>query len=188
MKLYEKIALAAGALFTIVGTTLFWLMDPFLGAIFTVFVGGVVIWYLKLKSKGNVYLKQVAKLMGCRFRSGGPAYGRVEGRFLDHEVDIRIRRGQDSGRTLGGFILSQALLDSTMGVLAGIRNYTRVTIKHQLDVEGVYELDRQTFYDENLLVYLPPCNEFTGLPLLDEVGLVNHLIAAIQMLHKSHMS
>ena len=179
MKGYEKIALFTGFALTIIGAGIFWMMDVFLGGVFTLFVIGVAVWYLRLKNKGNLYLKDVAVRLGCRFEGGGFAYGCVRGVFEEGEIEIRVCRDFNSLRGLGGFALSSVLLESAIGVLAGMRNFTCVKIRHCGRVKTLPHLRGRVFMDEETILYLPISNDMTGLPLLKAGALVLEIKKAI---------
>ena len=63
-------------------------------------------------------------------------------------------------------------LDSVMGALAGIENFTTVIVEHKSLVKEPFKLDDRTYVDEHLMLYLPPSDRTTGLPEIDARRLV----------------
>jgi hypothetical protein len=168
----ERIASYVGFSLVIVAVALFWLLDIFFGMFFTIFVAAVIIWYLKTKKKGDTYMKEVASITGCKFQSGGFGYGFVTGSYKGHDIEIKVNKDYNSLRGIAGFAISSTLLNSAMGVLVGIRNFTSVKVKHDAHVEEPFKLAPGMYVDEHLILYLPASSEITGLPKLDAKSLV----------------
>lgn len=180
----EKIASLAGISLAIFGTFLLWLVNIFLGLIFTLFVLMVLIWYMKTKVEGNSYMKEVAKLITCDFIPGGLAYGRVIGIYRGHKLEIKVNKGYDSSKGLVGLGLSTIALNSVMGLLAGIENFTYVKINHEAVLDEPFSLDERTFVDSKTAVYLPPSNGFTGIPSIKPTCLVEKINEIIDTIEK----
>ncbi len=172
MRTGEEIAGYLGILLTIVAVALLWSLNWILGSVFSIFVLGVAVWYLKAKEQGDNYLKEVAKMTRCGFQRGGLGYGRVSGSYRGHTIEVSINKGYDSSSGLTGFTLSMTVLKSVTGVLAGIENFTSVTVEHKAIVEEPFRLDDRIYVDKHLIRYLPPSNRTTGLPEIDARRLV----------------
>ncbi len=168
----ERIASYVGFSLIIVAVALFWFIDIFFGLFFTIFVAAVLIWYLKTKKKGDAYMKEVARITGCRFQSGGFGYGFVTGSYKGRDIEIKVNKDYNSLRGLAGFAISSTLLNSAAGVLAGIKNFTSVKVTHNAHVEEPFKLAPRKYVDEHLILYLPASSEITGLPKLDAKSLV----------------
>lgn len=175
MRVSEKIASFLGISLTVLATILLWWISFPLGLVFTIFVLAVIIWYLNTRNKGNLYLREVAKLIKCEFASGGLAYGEVTGSYKGRRIEIRVNKGYDSLRGFAGFILSSIALESAIGVLAGIRSFTSVKIEHRAIVEEPFMLDDRTIVDRHLVLYLPPCHGISGIPVLSPESLVDEI-------------
>jgi len=175
MKINEKIASYFGISLTVFATAMLWWLNWMLGLVFTVFVLIVAIWYLKTKRKGDYYLKEVAKLIKCRFETGGLAYGRVVGSYKGRRIEVSVNKGYDSLRGFAGFIVSLAALESAVGILAGITSFTSVKIEHKAVVEEPFMLNDRTIVDEHFILYLPPCKGVSGIPRLSPKSLVDEI-------------
>ncbi len=172
---FERMASYIGFSLIIVAVVLFWLLDIFFGLMFTIFVAAVIVWYLKTKKKGDAYMRKVANITGCGFQSGGFGYGFVAGSYKGHDIEIKVNKDYNSLRGIAGFAISSTLLNSAMGVLAGIRNFTSVKVKHNAHVEKPFKLAPRIYVDEHLILYLPASSEITGLPKLDAKSLVEEI-------------
>jgi hypothetical protein len=161
-----KMAGYIGVLLTVIGVVLFWSLNWVLGLVFTVFVLAVAAWHLRMKREGNAYLKEVAGLAGCDFHEGELGYGRVTGTRGGHEIEITVNSDYDSLQGLGGFVISEAILDSAVGALARIKNFTSIKVKHGAEVEDPMYLDERTYIDGQVILFLPTSNKVTGLPEL----------------------
>jgi len=171
----EKISIYVGFSLTVVGAVLLFLVNWALGFVFTLFVVGVVVWYLQAKRKGDLYLKEVARSIGCTFEGGGFGYGRVYGTYKDHEIGICVDKTYDARRGLSGFILSEAVLKSAVGVVAGMKNFTRVEVRHKANIDTSFRIDDRTYVGKNAIVYLPLCDATTGLPKCDVASLTTRI-------------
>ncbi len=172
MKYSEIIASYVGFSLVAVTILLLWLLNLSLGLAFTVFVGLVMAWYLRVKRKGDAYLREVAKRIKCKFQSGGLGYGRVIGFYKGYEVEISVNKDYDALKGLSGFILSEEILNSVIGVLAGIKNFTSIKVKHKAHVNVPFKLNRRTYIDKHLIVYLPFSDGVTGLPKCEVKSLI----------------
>jgi len=121
--------------------------------------------------------------MGYTFERGGFGYGRVVGKWREHEIEVSVNKDYDSLRGLTGFIVNSRTMNSAVGVLAGITNFTSVKIKHNKPIRSL-DLDKRTFLDDHLTLYLPECNRITGLPLLKPEDLVRNIDSRIDQ-HKA---
>jgi hypothetical protein len=174
--------------FSLVGVAviLLFLVSWILGLVFSIFAAAVIVWYIRRKKSGDIYLRELARFIGCDFESGGFGYGIVIGSYRGHEIEIKINQDYDSNKGLSGFIISSALLESTSGLLAGIKNFASVKIKHAADIVEPYKLDSRTFVDNNLIMYLPP-SDVTGMPTQSVKSLIrkiNGLIKVVSDLEK----
>ena len=159
-----------------VAVILLFLVNWILGLLFSIFAVVVIIWYIRRKKSGDVYLKELARLIGCDFHGGGFGYGSVVGSYRDHEIEVKINKDYDSVKGLSGFIISSALFESATGVIAGIKNFASVKIKHAADIVEPYKLDSRTFVDKNLIMYLPP-SDVTGMPTQSVKSLIGKIQA-----------
>ena len=183
MKIIENAASVIGFSLTMVGVILFWWINWILGLGFTIFVIAVIIWYLRTKKTGNTYLKDVARLMGCKFESGGFGYGRVFGIYKGRKIEVKINKDYDALRGLSGFLISSALLNSATGTLAGIRNFTSIKVEHNGSVIKPYKLDETTYVDKHFILHLPS-SMITGMPACDINSLLRKIDKAINTAKK----
>jgi len=163
-----------------IGTVLFWLLNWMLGSVFTIFVAVVVVWYLKMKKRGDAYLMEIAKRTKCKFKGGGFGYGSVYGRYKGRKIEVSVDKTLDTGRSLAGFAISYSLLQSAVGAVAGIKNFTAVKVEHRARVEEPCKMDERTYVDKNLLLYLPESNEATGLPKSSARSLVAKIDSLVE--------
>lgn len=155
-----------------IATALLWLANWMLGLSFTAFMVVVAIWYLRTKRRGVAYLKEVAKRTGCKFQDGKFGYGRVSGFYKGYEIEVSVDGGYDALRGLSGFMISDTIFNSTAGILAGIKNFTSIRVKHKAHIEAPFKFDDRTYVDEHLIIYLPPSNDVTGIPKCKPPSLV----------------
>jgi len=172
MSFKSNIASYIGFFLVAISALLLCLINIFMGISFLVFTILIMVWYIRTKKRGDVYLKEVAKLTGCRFESGGTGYGCVVGLYKGRKLEVKVNNDYDSLRGISGFTLSYLTLDSAIGVLAGIKSFTSVKLQHRASVKKPYKLDERTIVDKNLILYLPPCSNITGLPTIDPKKLV----------------
>ena len=175
MRAAGQIAGYVGFLLVAIGVVLMWLIDWILGAIFTLFVICVMVWYMNTKQKGDRYLRAVARLTGCEFSGGGVGYGRVAGIYRGHDMEITVNSDYNSLRGIAGFALSAMVLESATGAVAGITNFTSIKIKHRGRVDTPYRLDDQIFVDKQVILFLPISQEMTGLPKTSAKSLVKRI-------------
>ena len=161
-----------------ISTVLFWLLSWMLGTVYTIFVAIVVVWYLKTKKQGDTYLMEIAKRTKCKFKGGGFGYGSVYGDYKGRKIEVTVDKTLDTGRSLAGFAISSSLLQSAVGVVAGIKNFTAIKVEHRASIEEPYKIDDRTYIDKQFILYLPESNEVTGLPK----GSARSLIAKINRL------
>jgi len=154
---------------------LLWFLNWMLGFAFTIFVAIVVVWYLKLKKRGNTYLMEVAKRTKCKFKGGGFGYGIVYGDYKGRKIEVSVDKTLDTGRSISGFAISYSLLESAVGAVAGIKNFTTVKVEHRASIEEPYKIDGRTFVDKQFILYLPESNEATGLPKTSARSLVTKI-------------
>jgi len=176
----ERVASYFGFSLVMIAVVLFWLLDWMLGSVFTVFVVAVMIWYLKTKKRGDDYLREVAERTGCNFKSGGFGYGSVFGDYKGRRIEVSVDKTLDAGRSLAGFAISYSVLQSAVGAVAGIKNFTIIKVEHRASVEEPFKINDRTYVDKHLILYFPESNEVTGLPKSD----VRSLIAKINELIK----
>lgn len=153
-----------GFSFVAIGTVLFWLLNWMLGFVFTIFVAIVAVWYLKMKKRGDAYLMEIAKRTKCKFKGGGFGYGSVYGRYKGRKIEVSVNKTLDTGRSLAGFAISYSTIQSAVGVVAGIKNFTAIKVEHRASVDETFKIDERTYVDKHLILYLPESNEATGLP------------------------
>ena len=176
----EKAFSYLGLFLVTIGTLLLWLLDLRFGFLFTVFVAIVMIWYIKTKKKGDIYLKRIAEITGCDFKSGGFGYGKVFGYYKGRKIEVSVNKTLDTNRSLAGFALSYSVLQSAIGSVAGIKNFTTIKVEHRASIREPYKIDDRTYVDKNFLLYLPESNGASGLPKSD----VKSLVAEIDRLIK----
>jgi len=160
----ERVASYFGFSLVVIAVVLFWLLDWMLGSVFTVFAFIVMVWYLKMKRSGDAYLREVSERTKCNFKGGGFGYGSVYGDYKGRKIEVTVNKTLDADRSLAGFIISYAVLESAVGVVAGIKNFTAVKVEHRARIEEPFQIDDRTCVDKNLILYLPESNEATGLP------------------------
>ncbi len=175
MELGEKIASLAGISLAIFCIILLWSISLLLGLIFSIFCLVVVAWYIRTKEKGNSYMREVAKLTGCSFIPGGLAYGKVLGIYRGHKLEVQVSKGYDPSKGLIGLGLSTIALNSVLGLLAGIRNFTYVKVEHKAVLDEPFSLDERTLVDRGIALYLPPCDGITGIPCANPSSLVEKI-------------
>lgn len=182
MSTVERAASYVGFGLTFIGVILTWMINWILGFAFTIFVLIVLIWYRKTKKKGDTYLRKVANLLDCDFINDKFGYGRVIGSFNGHEIEISVNKDYDSLKGLTGFVISNWALDSAVGALAGIKNFTSIKIKHNLDIKEPIKLNNRVYLDDNLILWLPESNSATGLP---KISARNTVIKIKEILNKA---
>jgi len=163
-----------------IGTVLFWLLNWMLGCVFTIFVAIVVVWYLKMKKRGDAYLMKIAERTKCKFKGGGFGYGSVHGDYKGRKIEVSVDKTLDTGRSLAGFAISYSLLQSAVGAVAGIKNFTIIKVEHRASVEKPFKIDDRTYVDKHLILYLPESNEATGLPKSSARSLVAKIDSLIK--------
>jgi len=189
MSVIENIAGYIGIFLVFVSVVLLWLVNWMLGLAFTVFVAAVASWYLRTKRKGDLYLREVARITGCEFQGGELGYGRVVGVYKGCRIEVCVNKGYDSLRGLAGFAVSTAVLDSAVGILAGIKNFTSVKVEHGAHVEEPFKLDDRTYVDKHLILYLPPSNGISGLPKISVRSMkrkIDEIVKKAEQIESSH--
>jgi len=164
MRRGEEVMGYASILLTMVAVILLWLVNWMLGFTLMILVLGVGAWYLRARRRGDLYLKEVARLTGSRFHEGGLGYGHVSGSYMGRRLEVSVNRGYHSLQGLTGLTLSTTILNSAVGALAGIRNFTSVKLEHKGLVEEPFRIDDRAYVDRHLILYFPPSNRATGLP------------------------
>ena len=154
----------AGLLLTGFALIMLFSANLVLGLATALFVALVLAWYLRAKWRGEAYLKALAERMGGRLEGGRLGYGRVVAVRGGRRVEVSVNSGYDSARGLAGLGVSVVLLDSMMGVLAGIKNYTCVRVWHRARVETPFRLGERTFVDKHSIIHFPYSHGTTGLP------------------------
>ncbi len=184
MNLVEKIATFAGSSLTLIAVVLLWYVDWTLGLLFTIFVVIVFAWCARLRTAGNYYLKQVAELTGCSFEGSGPSYGRVIGSYRGRQIEIGVSRGYDAARGLSGLSASLIAFDSVIGTLAGIKNFTVVKLGHKAHIAEPLRIGERIYVSKSEVLYIPPCDEVSGLPMVGVSSLVSEINRIIDMIEE----
>jgi len=138
------------------------------------------VWYLKTKKRGDAYLMEIAKRTKCKFKGGEFGYGSVYGPYKGRKIEVSVNKTLDTGRSLAGFAISYSLLQSAVGAVAGIKNFTTVKVEHRARIEEPYKMDERTFVDKQLILYLPESNEPTGLPKSSARSLVAKIDSLVE--------
>ncbi len=122
--------------------------------------------------------------MGCSSKHSKTAYGEVFGSYGERRIVIEVKGGYDAAFGLKGMLISIAALDSAVGSLIGLKNFTLVRVEHGAVVthplrlmEGAYVASREAFY-------VPPCKP-SGLPKISPkclVSRIDRLLDAIEEL------
>ena len=160
----EKIASYFGLALIAFGIAFLWLINWILGLSFSLFTAAVLAWYLFTKKVGDDYLRKVAEKIGCTFEGDQLAFGSVYGRYRDRKIEISVAKSFNTSRGLAGLALSYILVDSLVGAVSGISNFTLVKIEHQARVTKPYQLDDRTYVAKSLVLYLPKSSSLTGIP------------------------
>ncbi len=181
-----------GRVFTIIGVSLtfialilLWSVDILLGVSMSIFILLTFVWYLKTRRRGNSYLKRVAELMGCPFKRGWAAYGRVSGSYRGRIVVVEVKSGYDPSAGLTGLLASLATIDSSIGAVAGLRNFTIVRMKHQIPIDHPIRLFKGAYAVHGEAFYIPPC-ETSGLPkitpsqMVSKIGELSNALDALE--------
>jgi len=184
MNFIEKIATFAGSFLTLIAVALLWYVDWTLGLLFTIFVVIVFVWCMRLRTAGNYYLKQVAELIGCSFEGSGPSYGRVTGSYRGRQIEIGVNKGYDAARALSGLSASLIAFDSMIGTLAGIKNFTVVKLGHKAHITEPFRMEERVYVSKNEVLYIPPCDEVSGLPMVGTSSLVSEIDRIIDMIEE----
>lgn len=183
MKTSEVIFLVIGIIGGLLGTALFWSIHWLFGLLFAIFIAGIIWWYLNLKKKGSDYLQSLAKRLKVNFVSGAAGYGRLTGKYKGRDIEISINHDYEAMRGVGGLALSTAFMDSSMGVLAGMENFTSVKISHSIPLDEPCEIGSDIHLDENVALFLPPSNAVTGLPAISVsqfVKKIDHVVKTLK--------
>jgi hypothetical protein len=90
-------------------------------------------------------------------------------------MEVTVNRGYNSLRGIAGFALSTMILESAVGAVAGITNFTSVKIRHRGRVDTPYQLNDQVFVDKHLILFLPRSHEMTGLPRISAKSLIKRI-------------
>ncbi len=164
----------AGLSLTIIGTLLLWNIHVFLGLSFSIFVIAVFSWYLMSKREGDLYLKRVAELLDCSFRHRRTAYGDVTGSYRKKRIVIEVKSSYDTSSGITGMIASISALDSMIGSLAGLENFTLVRIGHNAMITHPFKLMEGAYITSREVLYIPPCKS-SGLPKISPEHLVSKI-------------
>ncbi len=147
---------------------------------FTLFVAVVIIWYMQTKIRGDVYLKELANRTGCKFDSEKFGYGRVFGSYRGYEIEVSVNKDYCAQRGLSGFILTTVILNSVIGSVAGIRNFTSVKVRHKACLDKPFRLNDRTYVDGQFITNLPSSDKCTGLPICSVASLIERIDEMIE--------
>lgn len=184
MKTYQKIATWAGIILSLIAVVIMFTIHWIMGVFATALVIFAYFWWKKMKTTGDQYLKELAEKTGLTFKAGGLAYGNVYGIYKGYEVSISVTSDYNSDSGLLGFTMSRIFMDSAIGVVEGIENYTIVKLKHGKALAEPYSVDRRTFVDTHAVVYFPPVKGVDGLPGQGVPGLIRHMDRLVVIANK----
>ena len=184
MKTYQKIATWAGIVLSLIAVALMFTIHWIMGVFATALVIFAYFWWKKMKTTGDKYMKELAEKTGLTFKSGGLAYGNVYGLYKGYDVSISVTSDYNSDSGLLGFTMSRMFMNSAIGVVEGIENYTIVKLKHGKMVREPYSVDKRTFVDTHAVVYFPPVAGVDGLPGQAVAGLIRQLDRLVAIANK----
>ena len=164
-----------GILLTVFVIVLLFSVNLVFGSLFFLYVIIVVFMYLRLRRKGRRYLKELAQRTGLLFKGSLFGYGKLAGVYRGFEVEVSIESGYKPLRSLMGLSLSLLYLGSTLGVLAGLKNFTVVRIRHGMLVGMRVRLKSRLYIEDEFALYYPKSDGLTGLPKHDAKSFVAEL-------------
>lgn len=170
----------AGLFLTVIAVALLLSINMLLGVVTAGFVTLVLIWYLRNKQKGEVYLKELAEKLNGRLESEGLGYSRILASRKGRSIRISVVSGYNSIYGLAGLGISWLLLDSIVGILAGIENFTCIEIEHKVKVDKPFKINERVFADKHMIVYLPDSYSTTGLPKCSVKSLIEDIDKLIE--------
>jgi len=183
LKTYQKIATWAGIVLSLLAVGIMFTIHWMMGVFATALVVFAYFWWKQMKETGDKYLKDLAKETGLAFKSGGLAFGNVYGTYNGYDFSISVTSDYNSDSGLLGFVLSDMFLESAIGVITGVENFTIVKLKHGKTVEP-YAVDKRTFIDTHAIVYMPPVGGAEGLPSQSVHGLIRQMDRLVAIANK----
>lgn len=170
----------AGLFLTVIAVALLLSINLLLGVVMAGFVVLVLVWYLRNKQKGEIYLRKLAEKLNGRLERAGLGYSRVSALRKGRLIRISVISGYNSAYGLAGLGISWLLLDSVIGVSAGIENFTCVEIEHKAKVDKPFMINERVFADKRTIVYLPDSHSTTGLPKCSVKSLIKNIDGLIE--------
>ncbi len=180
MKIH-KIFAYVGIALSIIGVAITYTLHWMLGLATTIIVIIAYLWWRNMKKEGDKYLAEFAKSTGLSYIQDNVVYGRIHGDYKGHEVSLTVTSDYNSDRGLMGFVLSDVFMQSAVGVVEGIENYTVLKLKHNKAVDEPYSVDKRTFVDKEVIAYFPPVGGPEGLPRISVISLREQLDRLVQI-------
>ncbi len=164
MKGYQKAATYIGVILSIISIGLMSRLHWILGVFTAFFIAEAYLWWKRMKIEGDRYLIELAERTGLTFTPDRIAYGIVHGVYRGYEVSVEVVSDYNSSTGLTGFVLTDELFDSPIGVVEGVEAVTVVKLRHGKEVQSPYKIDNMMYVDENYVVYIPTPGGTAGLP------------------------
>jgi hypothetical protein len=177
----HKIFAYIGIALSIIGVAITYTLHWMLGVATTIIVIVAFLWWRNMKKEGDKYLVDFAEATGLKYIQDNVVYGRVHGDYKGHEVSLTVTSDYNSDRGLMGFVLSDVFMQSAVGVVEGIENYTVLKLKHNKVIENPYSVDKWTFVDRDVIAYFPPVGGPEGLPHISVLSLREQLDRLIKI-------
>ena len=175
LKGYQKVATYIGVILSILSIGIMYSLHWLLGVFTALLVAGAYLWWRRMKTGGDRYLIELAERTGLTFTPDRIAYGSVHGVYRGYEVSVEVVSDYNSSTGLTGFVLTDELFDSPIGVVEGVEAVTVVKLRHGKEVQSPYKIDNMMYVDKNSIVYIPAAGGIDGLPAQS----VDSLIKAI---------
>lgn len=163
MKGYQKAATYIGVILSIISIGLMSRLHWILGVFTAFLVAEAYLWWKRMKTEGDRYLIELAERTGLTFTPDRIAYGSVHGVYRGYEVSVEVVSDYNSSSGLTGFVLTDELFDSPIGVVEGVEAVTVVKLRHGKDVQSPYKIDNMMYVDKNYVVYIPAPGGINGL-------------------------
>jgi len=170
-----KIFTWIGVILSIAGVAITWGLHWLLGLSTTIIVIAAYFYWKRLKTQGFGYLRDFADKTGLTYIEDSISYGEVEGTYHGYGVHVKVSSDYNSDLGLAGFVLTDVLFNSAIGVVEGISNLTVVSLVHGKHVDEPYRVDDRTFVGRKAILYTPPVGDASGLPSISPLALQQHL-------------
>ena len=179
-----KIFTWIGVILSIIGVLITWSLHWLLGLSTTAIVIVAYFYWKRLKTQGSGYFRGFAEKTGLTYVEDSISYGEVKGTYKGYRVHIKVSSDYNSDLGLAGFVLTDVLFNSAVGVVEGITNFTVVSLEHGKNVSEPYRVDDRTFVGRKEILYTPPVRDVSGLPTLAPLALQQHLDKMVETADK----